>query len=90
MSVATLVFIAQNANDALAKLQTIKTTAVEIRTFPMPTNGETIPPKRKAVKPIIAEAFPAVFLSSDNANVEEAGLIMPMNSKIKKNIASIM
>ena len=41
------------------KAQTKITRAVAQKILPIPTNGETMPPRKKGVKPSNAEALPA-------------------------------
>ena len=63
--------------------------ALEWKIFPIPTNGETIPPKKNGTNPKKAEALPARSRSKLIAIAEPAGKINPNPSRRRKNPTSI-
>ena len=54
----------------------------------MPTNGDTIPPKKNCRKPNSAEALPARLRSNPIASADPAGSISPSPNNSKKNPTS--
>ena len=69
--------------------QTTIAIALEWKIFPIPTNGETTPPKKNGTNPKKAEALPARSRSKLIAIAEPAGSIKPSPSKRRKNPASM-
>ena len=63
--------------------------ALEWKMFPIPTSGETTPPKKNGTNPKKAEALPARSRSKLIAIAEPAGKINPNPSKRRKNPASM-
>ena len=63
--------------------------ALEWKIFPIPTNGETTPPKKNGTNPKKAEALPARSRSKLIAIAEPAGKINPNPSKRRKNPTSM-
>ena len=53
-----------------------------------PVSGETTAPKMNRKKPMMAEALPALALSSVSASDVEVGKIMPSATIIRKSSAS--
>ena len=54
----------------------------------MPTNGDTIPPKKNGRKPNNAEALPARLRSNPIASADPAGSISPSPNNSRKNPTS--
>ena len=69
--------------------QTTIAIALEWKMFPIPTSGETTPPKKNGTNPKKAEALPARSRSKLIAIAESAGKINPNPSKRRKNPTSI-
>ena len=69
--------------------QIIIAIALEWKIFPIPTNGETTPPKKNGTNPKNAEALPARSRSKLIAIAELAGKINPNPSRRRKNPTSI-
>ena len=67
------------------------TIAIELewKMFPIPTKGETTPPKKNGTNPKNAEALPARSRSKLIAIAEPAGKINPNPSKRRKNPTSM-
>ena len=63
--------------------------ALEWKIFPIPTSGETTPPKKNGMNPKNADALPARSRSKLIAIAEPAGKMNPNPSKRRKNPTSI-
>ena len=63
--------------------------ALEWKILPIPTSGETTPPKKNGTNPKNADALPARSRSKVIAIAEPAGSIKPSPSKRRKNPASM-
>ncbi len=79
---SAFLFFAIKASTRIKTAQTPVAIIVECVILPIPTNGETIPPKRKPVDPKMAEALPIYSLPSDIARVVEEVKIMPVLVRI--------
>ena len=60
----------------------------EVIIFPIPTNGETIPPNMKLAAPNAAEAVPAFWRSLSIASDVEAGSVMPTKNRSRNSVVS--
>ena len=63
--------------------------ALEWKMFPIPTSGETTPPKKNGTNPQNADALPARSRSKLMAIAEPAGKINPNPRRRRKNPISI-
>ena len=61
---------------------------LEQKIFPIPTNGDTIPPKKNGRNPNSAEALPARLRSKPIASADPAGSISPRPNNSRKNTTS--
>ena len=77
-----------NVTNDIAEQTTIAI-ALEWKMFPIPTSGETTPPKKNGTNPKKAEALPARSRSKLIAIAEPAGKINPNPSKRRKNPTSM-
>ena len=61
---------------------------LEQKIFPIPTSGDTTPPKKNGRKPNSAEALPARLRSNPIASADPAGSINPSPNNNRKNPTS--